>query len=124
MLDLRELVRWHHVVFSVGPSHFAQRPHVGLTIWPYVGLTNWPYVGSIKWSNVGSIKWPHVSITWLLVRWHHVVILLQNNTNTSLILCSQSEICRKNSNFIFKLNNSETLNNSDGNKYATQRLSC
>ena len=136
----------------MGPPHFAQRPHVGLTNWPYVGLTkrphvgltnwpyvgltkrphvgltNWPYVGltkrphvgSIKWPNVGSIKWPHVRITWLLVRWHHVVISLQNNTNTSLILCSQSEIRRKNSTFIFKLNNNEKLNNSDGNKYATK----
>ena len=111
--------RWIYVSLFVGTTysffggptcHFAQRPHVG--------LTNWPYIGSIKWPNVGSIKWPHVSITWLLVRWHHVVISHQNNTSTSLILCSQSEKCRKNSTFIFK------LNNSDGNKYATQTLSC
>ena len=95
-LDLRELVRWHHIVFSVGPPHFAQRPHVGSTNWPYVGSTNWPYVGltkrphvgltnwpyvgltkrphqrphvgSIKLPNVGSIKWPHVRTTWLLLR--------------------------------------------------------
>ena len=132
----------------------TKRPNVGLTNWPYVGSTNWPYVGStnwpqvgstnwpyvgltkrpnvgltkrphvglIKWPNVGSTKWPHVRITWLLVRRHHVVISLQNNTNTSLILCSQSEIRRKK--FIFKLNSNEKLNNSDGNKYATQRLSC
>ena len=110
--------------FLVGPSHFAQRPHVGLTNWPYVDLIKKPYVGLIKWPNAGSIKWPHVSITWLLVRWHHIVISLQNNINTSLILCSQSEIHKKNSTFIFKLNNSEKLNNSDRNKYATQRLSC